>query len=64
MVEQMHPAMTVREVANFLAVDEKTIYRLAQKGKLPCFKVAGTWRFQLSDIQVWIDEQKRRQQTK
>lgn len=59
MVEQTTPAMTVREVAAFLAVDEKTIYRLAQQGKLPGFKVAGTWRFQLPDIQVWIDQQKR-----
>ncbi len=40
------------------SVDEKTIYRLAQQGKLPGFKVAGTWRFQLQDIQGWIDEQK------
>ena len=58
MVEQSPPAMTVRDVAGFLAVDEKTIYRLAQRGKLPGFKVAGTWRFQLQDIQGWIDEQK------
>ena len=59
MAEQPPPAMTVRDVAGFLAVDEKTIYRLAQQGKLPGFKVAGTWRFQLQDIQGWIDEQKR-----
>ena len=51
--------MTVRDVAGFLSVDEKTIYRLAQQGKLPGFKVAGTWRFQLQDIQGWIDQQKR-----
>ena len=38
-----------------LVVDEKTIYRLAQQGKLPGFKVAGTWRLQLQDIQGWID---------
>jgi len=57
--EQPPPAMTVRDVAGFLAVDEKTIYRLAQQGKLPGFKVAGTWRFQLKDIQGWIDERKR-----
>jgi excisionase family DNA binding protein len=56
--EQPPPAMTVRDVAGFLAVDEKTIYRLAQQGKLPGFKVAGTWRFQLQDIQGWIDAQK------
>ncbi|CAB4122463.1 excise, DNA binding domain, excisionase family [uncultured Caudovirales phage] len=52
------PALTVRDVAGYLSVDEKTIYRLAQQGKLPGFKVAGTWRFQLKDIQDWIDERK------
>ncbi|WVN41196.1 helix-turn-helix domain-containing protein [beta proteobacterium MWH-UniP1] len=61
MNDQIKPAMTVRDVAAFLAVDEKTIYRLAQQGKLPGFKVAGTWRFQMPDIQGWIDEQKRLQ---
>ena len=60
MAEQPPPAMTVHDVAGFLSVDEKTIYRLAQQGKLPGFKVAGTWRFQLRDIQEWIDEQKNR----
>ncbi len=64
MVEQPPSAMTVRDVAEFLAVDEKTIYRLAQQGKLPGFKVAGTWRFQMHDIQRWIDEQKRRTHSK
>lgn len=59
MVNQTTPAMTVRDVAGFLAVDEKTIYRLAQQGKLPGFKVAGTWRFQLQDIQSWINDQKK-----
>ncbi len=52
MAEQPPPAMTVRDVAGFLSADEKTIYRLAQQGKLPGFKVAGTWRFQLHDSRV------------
>ena len=51
--------MTVREVANYLNVDEKTVYRLVQKGELPGFKVAGTWRFKREDIDHWIEEQKR-----
>ena len=51
--------MTVREVAAYLSVAEKTIYRLSQKGELPGFKVAGTWRFQRADLDRWIDEQKR-----
>jgi len=51
--------MTVRDVANFLNVDEKTVYRLAQRGELPGFKVAGTWRFKREDIDQWVEEQKK-----
>ncbi len=50
--------MTVREVASYLNVDEKTIYRLAKRGDLPGFKVAGTWRFKKGDIDAWIERQK------
>ena len=50
-------AMTVREVATYLNVNEKTVYRLAQKRQLPGFKVAGTWRFRREDIDRWIGEQ-------
>jgi len=52
------PAMTVRDIAVVLNVDEKTIYRLAQKGDLPGFKVSGSWRFQRPDLIAWIDAQK------
>ena len=58
MTETIKPAMTVRDVAGLLSVDEKTIYRLAQHGRLPGFKVAGAWRFQFEDIQNWINAQK------
>ncbi len=54
----VEPAMTVRDVAAFLNVDEKTIYRLAQKGDLPGFKVLGSWRFQRPDLEAWTAERK------
>ena len=54
------PSMTVRDVAAFLNVDGKTVYRLVQRGELPGFKVAGTWRFQRSDIDIWIEQRKAR----
>jgi excisionase family DNA binding protein len=57
-------AMTVRDVAGYLNVDEKTVYRLAQRGDLPGFKVAGAWRFKRSDLDGWIDVQKKAAQTK
>ena len=59
MPHKANQALTVRDVAAYLNVDEKTIYRLAQRGELPGFKVAGTWRFQSADLQRWIDQQKR-----
>ena len=59
MSDVANQAMTVRDVAEYLNVDEKTVYRLAQRGDLPGFKVAGAWRFKLSDLDEWIDLQKR-----
>ena len=51
-------ALTVREVADLLSVDSKTVYRLAHRGELPGFKVAGSWRFMRNDIESWIEAQK------
>jgi excisionase family DNA binding protein len=56
-------ALTVKDVASYLNVDEKTIYRLVSKGSIPGFKVSGSWRFQLHDIQGWIEKQKALSQT-
>jgi excisionase family DNA binding protein len=56
---EVEPAMTVRDVALFLNVDEKTIYRLVSKGELPGFKVLGSWRFQRQDLEAWIDTRKK-----
>jgi excisionase family DNA binding protein len=51
-------AMTVRDVASVLSVDEKTVYRLVQSGRLPGFKVGGAWRFLRVDLDQWIAKQK------
>jgi excisionase family DNA binding protein len=52
------PSMTVHDVALYLKVDEKTVYRLVQRAELPGFKVAGTWRFKQTDIDAWIEQRK------
>ena len=36
--------MTVREVAEYLKVKARTIYRLVANGEIPGFKVGGSWR--------------------
>ncbi len=49
--------LTVQEVAALLKVADKTVYTMAQKGEIPCFKVRGQWRFRRADIDTWIQEQ-------
>ncbi|MDY0012929.1 MAG: helix-turn-helix domain-containing protein [Rhodocyclaceae bacterium] len=46
--------LTIKQVADYLKVTERTIYRLAAAKKIPAFKVGGTWRFSRADIDTWI----------
>lgn len=50
--------LTLKEVAAYLKLAEKTAYKLAAEGKLPGFKVGGSWRFKQTDIERWIEEKK------
>lgn len=49
--------LTINEVAEYLKVAERTLYRLAAAKKIPAFKVGGTWRFLRADIDQWISRQ-------
>lgn len=49
--------LTLKEVAQYLKLAEKTAYRLAAEGKLPGFKVGGSWRFKRVEIEKWIADQ-------
>jgi len=52
--------LTIKEVAEYLKVTERTIYRLAAAKKIPAFKVGGTWRFRTADINGWIADQSKK----
>lgn len=43
--------LTLKEVAQYLKLAEKTAYRLASEGKLPGFKVGGSWRFRKDEVE-------------
>ena len=49
--------LTINEVASYLKVAERTVYRLAAAKKIPAFKVGGSWRFSRADIDRWINQQ-------
>jgi PTS system nitrogen regulatory IIA component len=51
-----HEILTIKEVAEYLRVSERTVYDWAQKGEIPCGKLGTNWRFKRSEIERWADE--------
>jgi excisionase family DNA binding protein len=49
--------ITIKEVADYLKLKEKTAYALVARGEIPGFKVGGSWRFRKSEIEKWISQQ-------
>ena len=51
--------MTLDELAKYLRMKKVTIYKHAQEGKLPGFKVGSKWRFKKTTIDKWINDKER-----
>ena len=49
--------LTAKEVAEYLKINERTIYKLAQTGQIPTIKIAHQWRFRKSMLDSWLDLQ-------
>ncbi len=45
--------LTVKELADYLQVNQTTIYRLVRRSEIPAFKVGGDWRFNIESIDAW-----------
>ena len=52
--KQKSKLLTVKEVANYLVVTERTVYRLIKDPLFPAFKVGGQWRFKIDLIDNWM----------
>jgi len=52
----MAELMTVQEVARYLRVTEKTVYRLLKQGRIPAIKVGRQWRFDKDSIDEWLHQ--------
>ncbi len=50
----MTQLMTLQEVADYLRVTKKTIYRLLRQSKIPATKVGQLWRFDAASIDNWL----------
>lgn len=49
--------LTIRELADLLKINEKTVYKLAAAAKIPGMKVGGSWRFDRATITLWLKNQ-------
>lgn len=52
--------LTVKEVAEYLRMNPRTVYKLAQAGKLPGVKIASQWRFKKGLVDEWLELEMRR----
>ncbi len=53
----MDSLMTIKEAAEYLKLNYMTVYKLAQKSKIPAFKVGGNWRFNKEILDDWLISQ-------
>ena len=44
--------LTLEEVAAYLKVTTRTIYRMLDENQIPAFKIRGTWRFRKDEIEA------------
>tara|TARA_B100000614_G_C14484599_1_gene468135 strand:+ start:724 stop:933 length:210 start_codon:yes stop_codon:yes gene_type:complete len=54
--QQLDKLMSLKDVAEYLQVAERTVYIWAHQGTIPSFKLGNIWRFKKSDLDVWIEE--------
>jgi len=50
--------LTVKDVAKYLNVSEKTVYRLIQRGEVPVHRVGEQFRFNRMDLIEWSTKQR------
>ena len=52
--------MTIKEVSEYLKMNYRTVYRLAERGEIPAFKLGKNWRVKKDLLDKWIEEQIKR----
>ncbi len=57
MSDQPNESLTIGKVAAWLKAGKRTVYRLPSTGKIPAFKLGGTWRFRRAELDQWIASQ-------
>jgi excisionase family DNA binding protein len=49
-----HSIMTIDQLAEYLQIGKRSVYKLARQGKVPAKKILNKWRFDRHQIDAWI----------
>jgi len=50
--------LTLEQIAEYLQMSTSSIYKMAQAGKIPAYKVGRQWRFKKDEVDRWVEKQK------
>ncbi|KPJ52142.1 MAG: hypothetical protein AMJ37_03465 [Dehalococcoidia bacterium DG_18] len=53
----MSSLLTTKEAAEYLKLNYMTVYKLAQRGRIPASKIGGNWRFKKELLDDWLAKQ-------
>lgn len=51
----MPDLLTAQQLAEYLQLSKRTIYRLVDRDQIPAVRVGGQWRFPRSAVDYWLD---------
>lgn len=51
--------MTVEQLAEYVGIHTTTIYRLAEGGKIPYFRMGSVYRFRPDELDLWMKNRNR-----
>ncbi|MBI2071323.1 MAG: helix-turn-helix domain-containing protein [Elusimicrobia bacterium] len=58
-IEESKRLLTPKETAQYLAVSQKTVYKWVFFRKIPCVKLGKALRFDKTEIDRWVDGQRK-----
>ena len=56
LLAQRATALTVADVASLLNISERQVYKLAADGRIPCFKIGNSIRFDPATFAAWLQK--------
>lgn len=59
MQTQLEPLKSVEEIAAYLKITTRTVYRLITEGDMPHRKIGGSIRFDMAEIEAWSKKDKK-----